>query len=158
MVLELAARRPEFYSAVISVEGADFTPTVSQLVLDMLLINGQQILECWSQSLIGNRTPPDRAREVVWQIRRATPEAFAGDLTAYAGTDIRELVKVIKSPVLLLRGDADWLVNQESVESTKSRISGSEIAVLRGTGHYPMIENPYEFNETVRTFMKKALS
>ncbi|URM96968.1 alpha/beta hydrolase [Actinomadura madurae] len=27
------------------------------------------------------------------------------------------------------------------------------MVVLEGTGHYPMIENPYEFNEAVRTFL-----
>jgi pimeloyl-ACP methyl ester carboxylesterase/putative sterol carrier protein len=156
-VLELAARRPDFYGAVVSSEGADFTPTVSEFLLEMLLLNGPQILECWSQSLTGNRTPPDRAREIVWQIRRVCPEYAAGDLVGYAGFDRREEVKGITSPVLLLRGDADWLVNQQMVEETSGRIPGSRIAVLAGTGHYPMIENPSEFNDAVRAFLADVL-
>lgn len=156
LVLELAARRPGAYAAVCSVEGADFTPTVSDFTLEMLLLNGQQIVECWSQSLTGARTPPDRGREVVWQIRRATPETMSNDLYGYAGFDQRDAVGAIESPVLLLRGDADWLVSQEQVEATASRIPGSKIAVLEGTGHYPMIENPYEFNEAVRSFLHEA--
>lgn len=155
LVLELAARRPGYYSAVISAEGADFTPTVAQLTLDMLLLNGQHIVECWSQSLTGRRTPPDRAREVVWQIKRATPEAMAGDLVGYAGFDKREEMASVTSPVLLLRGDADWLVSQAQVEATASRLRRSEIAVLAGTGHYPMVENPFEFTETVRDFLAR---
>jgi pimeloyl-ACP methyl ester carboxylesterase/putative sterol carrier protein len=157
LVLELGSRRPEAYAAIVSCEGADYTPTVSQHLLDMLLLNGQQILECWSQSLTGNRTPPDRAREVVWQIRRCNPEVMAGDLTGYAGFDKRDAVGDIRSPVLLLRGDADWLVSQEQVEATAARIPGSQVAVLAGTGHYPMIENPYEFNEALRDFIRGAL-
>jgi pimeloyl-ACP methyl ester carboxylesterase/putative sterol carrier protein len=155
LVLELGARRPDFYTAIISTEGADYTPTVSEFVLDMLLVNNQEILEGWSQSLIGDRTPPDRHREVVWQIRRATPEAVNGDLRGYAGFDARDRVGAIRCPVLLLRGDADWLVPQEAVEATASRIPDSEVAVLAGTGHYPMIENPYEHNETIRDFLKR---
>jgi pimeloyl-ACP methyl ester carboxylesterase len=62
----------------------------------------------------------------------------------------------ITNPVLLLRGDADWLVSQEQVEATQSRIAGSRIAVLAGTGHYPMIENPYEFNAAVRAFFQEV--
>ncbi|QKC98337.1 alpha/beta hydrolase [Mesorhizobium sp. NZP2298] len=154
-VLELGSRRPDGYAAIISSEGADYTPTVSQFLLDMLLVNGQQILEGWSQSLTGNRTPPDRAREVVWQIRKVNPEVMRGDLVGYAGFDKRDAVGKIKSPVLLLRGDGDWLVSQQQVEETAARIPGSEISVLAGTGHYPMIENPYEFNEAVRTFLHK---
>lgn len=156
LVLELGARRPKAYSAIISCEGADYTPTVSQFLLDMLLLNGQQIVECWSQSLTGKRTPPDRAREVVWQIRRVNPEVMAGDLTGYAGFDKRKEVGRIRAPVLLLRGDADWLVSQSQVEETASRIPGSKIAVLRGTGHYPMIENPHEYCEAVRKFLHQT--
>ena len=155
-VLELAARRPDHYAAIVSSEGADFTPTVSQFLLDMLLLNGQQIVECWSQSLTGDRTPPDRARETIWQIRRAVPEAMRGDLVGYASFDKREAVAAIRSPVLMLRGDADWLVSQEQTESTASRIPNSQIAVLAGTGHYPMIENPKEFCDTVRDFLGRV--
>ncbi len=156
-VLELAARRPDYYRAVISCEGADFTPTVSEFLLEMLLLNGPQILECWSQSLIGNRTPPDRYREVVWQIRRVAPEYAAGDLIGYAGFDRRAEMATIKSPVMLLRGDGDWLVNQEMVEATASRIPNARVDVLAGTGHYPMIENPAEFNDSIRRFLHDAL-
>ncbi|MEZ0214361.1 MAG: alpha/beta fold hydrolase [Xanthobacteraceae bacterium] len=156
MVLELGARRPDAYAAIISAEGADYTPTVSSFFLDMLLLNGTQILECWARSMTGNRTPPDRAREVVWQICRAMPEVMRGDLTGYANFDKRNAVGAIGCPVLLLRGDADWLVSQSIVEATQSRIPGSKIAVLAGTGHYPMIENPFEFNEAVRAFLREA--
>ncbi|WP_455356433.1 alpha/beta fold hydrolase [Streptomyces sp. SYSU K217416] len=157
MVLELASRRPDFYRAVVSAEGSDYTPTISDTVLEMLLLNGAQILEGWSQSITGHRTPPERAREVVWQLRRVCPEVIAADLTGYAGFDRRDEVGRIKRPVLLLRGDADWLVPQGMVEEVAGRIPGSRIAVLEGTGHYPMIENPVEFNDTVRAFVKEAL-
>lgn len=156
LVLEMASRAPSGYAAVVSCEGADYTPTVSQFLLDMLLVNGQEILECWSQSLTGDRTPPDRAREVVWQIRRVNPEVMAGDLAGYAGFDKRQEMRLIEAPVLLLRGDADWLVSQRQVEETAARISNAQVATLAGTGHYPMIENPFEFNEAVRGFLHEA--
>lgn len=156
LVLEMASRRPDAYAAVISSEGADYTPTMTQFLLDMLLVNGQEIVECYSKSLTGNRTPPDRAREVVWQIRRVNPEVMRGDLIGYAGFDKRDAVGKITAPVLLLRGDGDWLVSQKQVEDTASRIPDSRIAVLAGTGHYPMIENPYEFNEALREFLREV--
>ncbi len=156
LVLELGARRPEAYGAIISAEGADYTPTVADFFLDMLLMNGTHIFGAWSRSMTGYRTPPDRAQEVVWQISRTTPQVMRGDLTGYANFDKRSEVGKIKAPVLLLRGDADWLVFQEKVEGTASRIPGSKIAVLAGTGHYPMTENPLEFNDTVRNFLHEA--
>lgn len=156
LVLELGARKPDAYSAIISAEGADYTPTVSDFFLDMLLMNGTEIIGAWSRSMTGYRTPPDRAQEVVWQISRTTPQVMRGDLTGYANFDQRSQVGNIKAPVMLLRGDADWLVYQEKVEETASRIPGSQIAVLAGTGHYPMTENPLEFCDTVRSFLHEA--
>jgi pimeloyl-ACP methyl ester carboxylesterase len=152
MVLELGARRPSHYRGIVSSEGSDYTPTVSSFLLEMLLLNSPQILECWSRSMTGNRTPPDRAREVVWQLRRVTPETINADLTGYAGFDRRDEVSYIECPVLLLRGDADWLVHQQMVEATASRMGGATVVVLEGTGHYPMIENPVEFCDAVRSF------
>lgn len=153
-VLELAARRPGSYSAIISSEGADYTPTVSDFFLDMMRTDGHQIVDAWSQSLTGNRTPDDRRAEVVWQIQRNPAYVMVADLIGYGHFDKRDQMGRITDPVLLLRGDGDWLVSQEQVEATASRVPGSRIDVLAGTGHYPMIENPLEFNESVRTFLR----
>lgn len=152
-VLELAARHPGAYSAIVSSEGADYTPTVSDFFLDMMRTDGPQILDAWSQSLTGDRTPADRAADVKWQIQRNPAFIMVADLTGYGHFDKRDQMSKITDPVLLLRGDADWLVSQEQVEATASRVAGSEIVVLEGTGHYPMIENPLEFNEAVRSFL-----
>lgn len=152
-VLELAARRPGAYSAIVSSEGADYTPTVSDFFLDMMRTDGHQIVDAWSQSLTGNRTPQDRRDDVVWQIQRNPAEVMVADLIGYGHFDERDQMGNITDPVLLLRGDADWLVSQEQVEATQSRVNGSSMVVLAGTGHYPMIENPYEFNEAVREFL-----
>lgn len=155
LVLEMAARRPGRYAAIISCEGADYTPGLNEFVLDMLMVNGHQMLECYSQSLTGKRTPPDRAREVVWQLCRSTPEVMRADLAGYAGFDKRDEMSRIADPTLLIRGSDDWLVTQEQVEETASRIANSTVSVLEGTGHYPMIENPVEFNLAVSSFLMR---
>ncbi|KKW91594.1 hypothetical protein YP76_14565 [Sphingobium chungbukense] len=155
LVLELAARRPGRYAAVISCEGADHTPGLDDFVLDMLMVNGHQLLECYSQSLTGKRTSPDRAREVIWQLCRSTPDIMRADLGGYAGFDKRTAMGDIIDPTLLIRGSDDWLVTQQQVDATAGRIAGSEVAILDGTGHYPMIENPVEFNAAVRSFLNR---
>lgn len=153
LVLEMGSRRPGGYRAIISAEGADYTPTLPEFLLDMLLINGQQILEGYCKSLVGSRTPPHRIEEVIWQLVRATPEVMRGDLVGYAGFDQRDQMARIEAPVLLLRGTDDWLVSQDQVEMTAFRLADCQVALLDGTGHYPMIENPVEFNAMVRTFL-----
>ncbi|WP_021591294.1 hypothetical protein [Actinomadura welshii] len=71
---------------------------MSAFLLEMLLSNDQQIVETFCESLTGPRTPGDRAREAVWQIRRNVPEVMAGDLIGYAGFDKRDEVGGIAAP------------------------------------------------------------
>ncbi|BCW35871.1 hypothetical protein StoSoilA2_19270 [Arthrobacter sp. StoSoilA2] len=155
-VLLLAARNPGAYPAIVSAEGADYTPRFPDFILDMFATDGHQLLNGWARSLSGQRTPETRLSEVVWQISRSTTDVMKADLTAYGTFDERAAMGNITAPVLLLRGEDDWLVTDEQVEQTRSRIAGSQIARLAGTGHYPMIENPREFNEVVRVFLRKV--
>jgi pimeloyl-ACP methyl ester carboxylesterase/putative sterol carrier protein len=157
MVLELGARRPGGYRAIVSCEGAAHTPTIDQFTLEMLDANGAVLAEAFARSLTGPRTPPARAEEVVWQLCRATPAIMKADLAGYTAFDKRSVVGRIQDPVLLLRGDRDWLVTREMVEETAAGIAAARIVELEGTGHYPMIENPVEFNAAVRAFLAAAL-
>jgi pimeloyl-ACP methyl ester carboxylesterase len=153
VALEMAARRPGNYAAIVSAEGADHTPGLTEFTVDMLGVNGHQLLECYARSLTGRRTPPDRAREVIWQISRTLPEIMVADLGGYAGFDQRAVMANIIDPVMLVRGGDDWLVSEEQVVATMQRIPGSTMVTLAGTGHYPMIENPVEFYDAVRQFL-----
>lgn len=155
LTLELASRRPGAYAAVVSAQGADHTPNLNPDMVDLFAANGQLIVGQWGHSLTGSRTSPRRRAEVEWVLSRATPEVMVADLRCYNGFDARERTPLIDCPVLLVRGDEDWLVPLAQVEATASRIPDVEIAELAGTGHHPMIENPQEFNEAVRGFLAK---
>jgi len=107
--------------------------------------------------MTGHRTPPDRAREVVWQLRRVCPEEIAADLTGYAGFDRQRGGRAHPYPgpaAARKRG----LAGQTRAWWSRPRAGshGSRVAVLDGTGHYPMIENPVEFNAAVREFVKET--
>lgn len=39
------------------------------------------------------------------------------------------------------------------VEATAAGVPTSAIRILAGTGHYPMIENPVEFNNVVAEYL-----
>jgi pimeloyl-ACP methyl ester carboxylesterase len=155
MVIELAARKPRGYAAMISCQGAVYTPTMDRLHTDMLLLDNIQLEHVLSWSLTGSRTPPDRAWEIVRSVSRATAEATQGDLVAYADYDARDRVAGIQTPILLVRGTDDWIVSQEQIESTQSQVPGSRIQLFDGAGHFPMYEQPYEFCETIRAFLKE---
>lgn len=62
MVLEMGARRPDAYRAIVSCEGAAHTPTVDAFTLDMLDANGAILVEPFARSLTGTEPPPIEPR------------------------------------------------------------------------------------------------
>ena len=50
--------------------------------------------------------------------------------------------------------DIRRLAEKRSRDSQR-RVPGSQLKILRGSGHFPMFESPYEFNEIVRAFLKE---
>lgn len=104
MVLELGARRPTAYRAIISCEGAAHTPTIDDFTIDMLDANGAVLVEPFARSLTGCRTPRDRADEVVWQISRSTPAVMKAELVGCTRFDQRANLHKIQTPTLLIRG------------------------------------------------------
>ena len=59
----------------------------------------------------------------------------------------------VHAPTLLIWGRDDMLIPLKFGERLNRGIAGSELVVLDGTGHVPMMGKPVEFNEAVRKFL-----
>src|SRR5258708_40007537 len=77
------------------------------------------------------------------------PGVFKGALYFYklAG-DIRGRVAQIdtrRCPLFLLSGEYDYSCTPEETLAVAKSVAGSEAAIMKGLGHFPMSENPAEF-------------
>lgn len=61
----------------------------------------------------------------------------------------------LQMPVLVMHGSADALVPLSVSERFNDNISTSELAVVEGAGHMPMIEQPQATAEVVASFLAK---
>jgi pimeloyl-ACP methyl ester carboxylesterase len=70
---------------------------------------------------------------------------YAGDVHYYSfDWDAREDVKRIdtrKCKVSLLTGEYDYSCTPAMTEAVAKAIPGSRLAIMKGMGHFPMIEN-----------------
>jgi pimeloyl-ACP methyl ester carboxylesterase len=77
------------------------------------------------------------------------PGVFKGDLYFYKlDGDIRSRVAEIdtrRCPLFLLSGEYDYSCTPEETLAVAKSIPGSEVAIMKGLGHFPMSENPKEF-------------
>jgi len=76
-----------------------------------------------------------------------TVEQAEKELAELERADLRLLLKDIKVPTLIIQGDRDEICLPGAAGYIKDNVRGSELAILKGVGHAPMIEAPERFNE-----------
>jgi pimeloyl-ACP methyl ester carboxylesterase len=59
----------------------------------------------------------------------------------------------VRAPTLIIWGRDDALIPLPFAERFNRGIAGSQLVVLEGAGHIPMVGKSAEFNEAVRQFL-----
>lgn len=155
---ELAQKYP--VKAVVSLQGADYTPTISPLAMatyDHPHVSLQHAHLGFSESLIGRNTAQDKRDFIQWGVMTECNKAKIGDWSIYGTFDVRKTMDKITCPVLIIRGDDDWIVSQELVDETRSRLVNAakvDFKLIKGTGHFPVVENPIDVSNIVDEFVQ----
>ena len=80
------------------------------------------------------------------------PAGFRLMAKASADTDTRDLLPNIKTPTLLIWGDADARSPITVANQFHEAIPGSKLAIIPGAGHVSNLEQPELFNAAVQSF------
>ncbi len=85
---------------------------------------------------------------------RFSPERLRWVVTVGARTyDIRDRLREIRAPTLILHGCQDGRVPLERAEELHRGIAGSRLVVLEECGHWPHVEKRAEFVAAVKDFL-----
>jgi pimeloyl-ACP methyl ester carboxylesterase len=92
------------------------------------------------------------------ELAAKTMPSFGGpgfvDAVAAAGRAVRATVlEAITCPVLLMWGERDVIAPAWCAQQMHDRLPDSELVVIAGAGHTPMVEFPYQFNDLALRFM-----
>ncbi|MFC7157054.1 alpha/beta fold hydrolase [Halomarina halobia] len=99
---------------------------------------------------------PVRREELKWQ-HRGAQAAATNDLQAWADHDVTDRLADATCPVLLVRGAADFFVQDDVFDRTVEGLPDVETAVLDGVGHYPMMEAPDRVSTLVSGFLDDSV-
>ncbi len=80
-------------------------------------------------------------------------EGWAGCAAAIAGTDFYTTTAALTLPTLVIAGTNDGSTPPDLVRETAELIRGHRFALMRGTGHLPMLDKPAEFAGLVSGFL-----
>ena len=86
--------------------------------------------------------------------KQTSIEATDNGLVAMKNWSGVDELKNIKNKTLIIWGDQDKAYNQNQVETLNKYIPDSELRIIKGCSHNVHLENPAEFNETVKKFLR----
>lgn len=144
IAVHLAARHPELLDRLVLVDPAGvprpMTPGYAvRFALDMTP------LWRWGDP----RFFPTMLRDA-W---KAGPRTVVAALSHILRDDVRPLLPQIQAPTLVLWGERDSLIPLSDALVFRESIPRSQLAVLRGAAHNPMIDRPADFNRLVLRFL-----
>jgi pimeloyl-ACP methyl ester carboxylesterase len=98
---------------------------------------------------------PDRlpAALAAEQVRGAGKPGFIQGLEAVLDYEIRERLREIACPTLIVWGDRDRLINVRDADVFAELIGNSRKVVFEDTGHMAMLERPQAFNALLEEFL-----
>jgi len=96
---------------------------------------------------------PEIVAERKAALAKADPDCFARACLALARVDLREAVRAIRNPTLVMVGALDQTTPSALARELADSIPGARFLEIPGAGHCPQIEKPAEFVAAVLGFL-----
>lgn len=109
-------------------------------------------LERWFTAAFRERHPEEVAR--IAHLIRSTPVAgYAGCAYGIARIDLSSRLADVECPALVMVGDSDLGTTPSMAEEIVRALPGSRLHVIEHAAHLSNIEQPADFNRTLRQFL-----
>jgi pimeloyl-ACP methyl ester carboxylesterase len=113
----------------------------------------RDLVTLYLPGMFSDHAPPEIRDRLAAIMSDTHPAGFCLMATALAEGDTRDLLPRIKTPTLLIWGDADKRSPMNIAHQLQSAIRGARLVVLPGVGHVSNLEASAAFNATLREFL-----
>jgi pimeloyl-ACP methyl ester carboxylesterase len=145
IVLKLAAEYQEELTGIVGLESSAYAPGRYNEFLHHPAIHGGELCASYTDGLNAPMSPEASRRENWWYYSQSGPGVYQGDVYFYSNDwDGREDIKRIdtnRCKVALLTGEYDYSCTPAMSEAVAAAIPGSRLTIMKGIGHFPMVEN-----------------
>ena len=156
MAAELAVWYPERVEKLVLTNAAGIRVKGSPIA-DLFAMNAQEVMmACFDDFAAAAPLMPAELNVdyMIGQYRQLTTLASLAWNPSYDPKLERRLAR-ITCPTLIVWGEHDRLIPPVYAEAFQRAIPGSEVAMLSGTGHMPMFEQPQEWSRVIVEFLRK---
>lgn len=149
IVLKVAADYQNEIRGIVGLESSAYAPGRYNEFLHHPAIHGGELCASYTYGLNSPYSPEQSRRENWWYYSQSGPGVYQGDVHFYSlDWDARDDIKTIdtaRCKVALLTGEFDYSCTPAMSEAVAASIKGSRYKMMKGMGHFPMIENYPEF-------------
>jgi pimeloyl-ACP methyl ester carboxylesterase len=100
---------------------------------------------------LAGRTP--EAISALADASKADPQAVSASMAGLQANNLFSVVRTLNVPCLFVYGPNDPAIEPPSQENADSLPNHMHQITLEGTGHFPMIDNPGQFNRLMTDFL-----
>jgi len=86
-------------------------------------------------------------------LSRTTVESFLRSIASLRRTDLTPMLPQIRVPAMGMYGDKDLIVHPKQWQPMQTGISHAVIERFPDCGHFPMLEEPTRFSQTLKKFL-----
>lgn len=153
---EAALRIPNLKALILvdTLKDLDQQFTIEQMapVLDLYRKDfNNAVLNMIPQYLFVETTPPDVKKQLQNEFLTHEANFAATCLEPLYKTDFRQYASQVKVPVRAINSD----VGETSKINNSKYYQNFDYSIIKGVGHYPMLEKPEEFNLALDNFLKE---
>ncbi len=127
-----------------------------QIISDLDLPADQVVAKYNSPGLFSESAPAAVLAENARIMSQFHPPGMKAMVRALAEADLRDVLRLIDVPTLLLYGDKDLRSPVKVGEALHAQIPTSKLVVIPGVGHVSNFEASERFNAEVRSFLRSA--
>ncbi len=160
-----AERAPDVFKALVLVgpspryiDDGDYVGGFTRAEIDELLESLDTNHLGWSQTMapviMGNPERPELGEELANSFCRTDPRIAREFARTTFLSDTRDILESARVPCLILQCSQDVIAPLEVGKYLHERISGSELVVMKATGHCPNLSAPQETIGAIRAFLE----
>lgn len=125
-------------------------------LLDHPYCNPQYSHIDFTTSQIGRKASPAAREFILWGVCQESGRTKKADLSVYNNYDVREDMKKITCPVMVVRGEDDWNVPESVCREAMDGLVNAKKVVWKpipGYGHFIIVEAPEILCEAMEEFL-----
>ena len=170
VLLEIAANNPCFFKGIILIASSpcfvakdDFTAGQSRGIAKRMLKDLQNdftgtIKRFYPLNFVQEEFAAENAQWFVDYYDKKCAafqhDSIINSLEALFSFDIREKLRDIKIPILIIQGNEDTVCPPEASRYLAENFANARLEIIEGSGHIPFLTRRKEFNKIVRGFIE----